>query len=82
MQSRWMSFVEAVTTVVVGYCLAVLTQIVVFPMFGLHASLSENLALGGIFTALSLIRGYALRRLFNAAWMARSGGGLKGFTIR
>lgn len=44
--------------------LAVAAQIVVFPWFGMHASLGENLALGGVFTALSLIRGYALRRLF------------------
>ena len=82
MQSRWMSLLEAVTNIVGGYGLAVLTQIIVFPYFGLHASLGENLALGGIFTVLSLIRGYALRRLFNAGWMARSGGDLKELTIR
>ena len=35
-----------------------------FPWFGLHPSLGENLALGGVFTAISLMRGYALRRLF------------------
>ena len=71
MQSRWMSLVEAVTNVVVGYGLAVMTQIIVFPMFGLHASLGENLALGAIFTILSLIRGFLLRRLFNAAGVER-----------
>ena len=71
MQSRWMSFVEAVTNIVVGYGLAVLTQIIVFPLFGLHASLSENLLIGAVFTVVSLIRSFALRRLFNAAWMAR-----------
>jgi hypothetical protein len=63
--------VEAVTNIVVGYGLAVLTQIVVFPLFGLHASLSENLLIGALFTITSLTRGYAIRRLFNAAWMAR-----------
>ena len=46
MQSRWMSLIEAVTNIVVGYGLAVLTQIIVFPLFGLHASLSENLRVG------------------------------------
>jgi len=44
----------------------VVTQIVVFPWFGLHPSLGENLVLGGVLTAISLIRGYALRRLFEA----------------
>lgn len=66
MQSRWLSFVEAVTNIVVGYGLAVLTQIIVFPLFGLHASLGENLLIGGLFTSISLARSYVLRRLFNA----------------
>ena len=66
-QSRRMSLVEAVTNVVVGYALAIATQIVVFPWFGLQASLGENLALGGVFTGISLVRSYALRRLFEAA---------------
>jgi hypothetical protein len=65
MQSRWMSLTEAVTNIVVGYGLAVLTQIIVFPVFGLHASLSDNLLLGSVFTIVSLARGFALRRIFN-----------------
>ncbi len=65
MQSRWLSFVEAVTNIVVGYCLAVLTQIIVFPLFGLRTTLVENLLIGGLFTIVSLVRGYVLRRLFN-----------------
>ena len=65
MQSKWLSFVESVTNVVVGYGVAVLTQIIVFPLFGLHASLGENLAIGGMFTVVSLVRSYLLRRSFN-----------------
>ncbi len=65
MQPRWLSFVEAVTNIVVGYALAVVTQMIVFPLFGLHASLSENLLIGGLFTCISLARSYMLRRLFN-----------------
>jgi len=38
-QSRVMSFVEAATNVVVGYVLAIVTQIVVFPWFGIEAAL-------------------------------------------
>ena len=66
MQTRWMSFMEAVTNIVVGYGLAVLTQIVMFPLFGLYASLSDNLLMGAAFTIISLVRSYVLRRLFNA----------------
>lgn len=66
-QSRRMSLIEAATNVAVGYVLAVVTQIVVFTWFGLQASFADNLALGSVFTAVSLIRGYWLRRLF-ARW--------------
>ena len=65
-QSRLMSLVEAVANVVVGYGLAVLTQVLVFPLFGLQATLGQNLAIGAVFTLVSLGRSYLLRRLFEA----------------
>ena len=63
-QSRTMSLVEAITNVAVGYVLAIATQIVVFPWFGLEAELGEHLAIGFAFVGVSLARGYLLRRLF------------------
>ena len=88
MQTRVMSLVEALANIAVGYGIAVLTQIVVFPLFGLHASLGDNLVIGGIFTCISLIRGYVLRRLFNShdpspdAGHACSGDGLTAVDIQ
>ena len=67
-----MSLVEATTNVVVGFMLALLTQIVVFPLLGLSASLSDNLILGVIFTAVSLGRSYALRRVFEGLRFGRN----------
>jgi hypothetical protein len=63
-QSRRLSLLEAVTNATVGYLLAVAAQVVVFPWFGVRASLEDNLAIGAVFTSISLIRSYALRRLF------------------
>ena len=63
-QTRTMSLVEATTNVIVGYAPAVITQILVFPAFGLNATLAQNLKLGLVFTVVSIARGYALRRLF------------------
>ncbi|NBR91206.1 MAG: hypothetical protein EBS68_15105 [Rhodobacteraceae bacterium] len=63
-QSRLMSLVEAITNVIVGYGLAVVTQIIVFPWFGLEAALGEHLAIGLAFVGISLVRNYLLRRLF------------------
>jgi hypothetical protein len=59
-----MSLVEAVANVAVGYGLAVLTQLVVFPWFGLPAHVSDALAIGAIFTLISIARSFVLRRLF------------------
>ena len=64
-QSRLMSLAESVTNILVGFGVAVATQLAVFPLFGLAVPLGDNLAIGAIFTVVSLARSYALRRLFN-----------------
>lgn len=63
-QSRSMSLVEAAANVGVGYALAVLTQIAVFPWFGIAAGIEEHLTIGLAFVAVSLARSYVLRRVF------------------
>ena len=68
-QSRIMSMVEAATNVVVGYVLAIVTQIVVFPWFGIETGLTEHMAIGLAFVGVSLARGYLLRRVFEAIRM-------------
>ena len=65
-QSRLMSLVEAIANVAVGYGVAVVTQILIFPVFGLHTTLAQNLKMGVIFTAVSIARSFALRRVFEA----------------
>jgi len=64
-QSRLMSLVEAATNIVVGYVLAIATQIVVFPWFGIATGFAEHLTIGLAFVGVSLVRGYLLRRLFD-----------------
>lgn len=65
-QSRRMSLVEAVGNVIVGYGVAVITQILIFPIFGLHTTPAQNLKMGAVFTVVSILRSYVLRRLFEA----------------
>ena len=57
---------ESIANVVVGYGVAVITQMLVFPLFGLHASLSQNLLIGLVFTCVSLVRSFFLRRVLEA----------------
>jgi hypothetical protein len=68
-----MSLVEAIANVVVGYGIAVLTQLIVFPWFGLPARVGDALAIGAVFTLVSLVRGFALRRLFEAIRIRTAG---------
>jgi hypothetical protein len=65
-QSRGISLVEAIANVAVGCAVAVLTQIIVFPLFALEVTLGENLAIGALFTGASICRSFVLRRLFAA----------------
>lgn len=66
MQTRLSSFIESVINVLIGYGVALLSQIVIFPLFDIHVSLQTNLWIGAWFTAISLIRSYVIRRWFNA----------------
>ena len=59
--------VEVCVGTAIGYLVALLTQLLVFPLFGLAVAFTQNLLIGAIFTAVSLLRSYWVRRLFN--WM-------------
>lgn len=65
MQSRAGSMIEAVANVAIGYGIAVAANIVVLPLFGFYPSLAQYAQIGLIFTGISLVRSYCLRRLFN-----------------
>lgn len=71
-QSRLMSLVESLANVLVGYGVAVVTQMLVFPLFGLAVTVTENLLIGLIFTAVSIVRSYVLRRGFEALRVRQS----------
>lgn len=65
-QSRLSSFIESIINIIIGYGVALISQLMVFPMFDIHISLSANLWIGAWFTVISLVRSYIIRRWFNA----------------
>ena len=65
MQTRLQSLLEAWTNVIIGYFVALAAQIIVFPWYDIDVSISQNLQIGLIFTAVSIARSYLVRRLFN-----------------
>jgi hypothetical protein len=64
MQTRWHSLVESVTNVAIGYLVALGSQLLVFPLYGITVDLATNLAIGAWFTAISIARSYLVRRWF------------------
>jgi len=66
MQNRLGSLIESGINILIGYFVALISQIVLFPFFGIHVDLQTNLWIGAWFTLISLARSYVIRRWFNA----------------
>lgn len=65
-QSKIESFIETCLNTAIGYVISLASQLVVFPLLGIHVPLSTNLKIGFWFTLISIARGYVIRRWFNA----------------
>ena len=66
-QTRLESLLEAIINTVIGFVLALGTwQFIVAPLMGYVVTMKDNLLITGIFTVVSVSRGYVLRRFFNA----------------
>jgi len=65
MQSRQRSALEAVPNVVIGFLVAVGANLLVLPAFGYQVTVYDSFAIGWVFTVISMMRSYFLRRLFN-----------------
>lgn len=66
MQSRTGSLIEATLNVAVGFLVALAAQLAIYPLFGIRIEMGSNVAIAALFTAISLVRSYVLRRLFNS----------------
>lgn len=65
MQTKRHSVLEAIVNTVIGLVVSFLTQLVVYPLFGIEISLIHNVYITIIFFIISTIRSYTLRRIFN-----------------
>lgn len=64
-QSRAGSFFESVLNTVLSYGIALLTQLVVFPLWDIKLSTAGHFQVAAAFAVASMIRIYVLRRVFN-----------------
>lgn len=65
-QTRLGSLIEAVINVIIGFAINFIANMLIFPLFGFHITPGANLALGLIYTVISVVRSYCVRRWFNA----------------
>jgi hypothetical protein len=64
-QTRLGSFAEAWANIAVGFAINFTANMLILPMFGFAITASKAFGIGLIFTAISLVRSYVLRRWFN-----------------
>jgi hypothetical protein len=65
-QSRLGSFIESMVNVVLGLVVALGSQLIIFPIVGIHVPLSINFKIMAWFTLISVVRSYIIRRWFNS----------------
>jgi len=63
-QSRWGSFIEAWMNVFIGFWINFVANLLIFPLFDFHITLTENFVMGLLYTGISVARSYVIRRWF------------------
>jgi hypothetical protein len=64
-QTRRGSLAEAVINTVIGFGINFVANLLILPRFGFNITLFDNLLMGLLYTAISVARGYVVRRWFN-----------------
>lgn len=65
-QTKLGSFYEALINIIIGWTINFTANMTIFPLFGWEISIEQNIWLGTIYTVISLVRSYIIRRWFNA----------------
>jgi len=66
-QTKIQSLTEAFVNIAVGFGISLITTIIVFPLMDIESTTSKNLQVTLIFTVISILRSYGLRRYFNGS---------------
>lgn len=65
MQSAWSSFIEGLVNETLSFAINFAVQLGILPLFGITVQVRQGLLIAALFTSISLVRLFALRRLFN-----------------
>ena len=66
MQTKKWSMIETLTSVGIGWLIGVILNMLVLPLFDYDVSLTDGVLISIIFTAVSVVRSYVVRRFFNS----------------
>lgn len=64
-QSKKEAWIESITSTAIGYVTAVIIQLLIFPLFDVHASILSTMGIVIIFTVISVVRNFYVREAFN-----------------
>lgn len=64
-QSRLGSVAEALISIAIGLVVSIIANRIVFPMYGFVPTFNQNVQITIIYTGISFVRHYGVRRLFN-----------------
>lgn len=64
-QSRKMSLIEQLASVAIGFLVALIIQLTLLPVMGIHTTSGQDFLIVSVFTVASIIRGFYVRRFFN-----------------
>jgi len=65
MQTKRGSLIETISNIVIGLWVSLILNAILFPLLGFNLSHKQNITLTLIYTVVSIVRSYSLRRLFN-----------------
>jgi predicted membrane protein len=65
MQTKKHSLIESVTNTTIGFLISLLVQLIIYPLLGIEVRFDQNIIITFVFTIVSILRGYIIRRFFN-----------------
>lgn len=71
MQSRRLSVIESVANTAVGFIVSMIVWHWLCKWYDIPMPIEKNLEITGIFTVISVLRGYGVRRFFNGEMWRR-----------
>lgn len=65
-QTRLGSLIEAVISTAIGFAVTMMAAPIIYPLFGHRFTMAQNIGITAVFTVISVLRQFVVRRWFNA----------------